>query len=236
VIQRNLEETKTAMKAIQKLLFITLALALAVSAMAQGRRFGFGGGFGPASVINRDEVKEELKLTDEQKTKISDLADASQSKRREMMQSLGIDFRNMSDDNRKKMQEAMQKMNSETLTEIKGILTADQYKRLREISIQAEGASAIADPEFQKDLSVTDEQKAKVATLQKKQQDAMRELFQKMQDGEMDREGMREAMTKNGEIMKAEMAKLLSEEQKAKLKALSGAPFKLKEDAPGGGI
>lgn len=223
------------MKAIQKLLFITFALALTVSAMAQGRR-GFGGGFGPATVINRDEVKEELKLTDEQKTKLSDLNDSSQSKRREVFQSLGIDFRNMSDDDRKKMQDAMQKLNSDTLTEIKAILTADQYKRLREISIQAEGASAIADPEFQKDLNVTDEQKTKVATLQKKQQDAMRELFQKMQDGELDREAMREAMTKNGAILKDEMAKLLSEEQKAKLKALSGAPFKLKEDAPGGGL
>jgi len=222
------------MNATKKLIAIIAVLTVAAGAMSQGqRRGGFGSPYSIVALINRDEVKDELKLSDDQKTKITDALDASNQKRREAFQALGIDFQNMTDDDRKKMAESNAKLSAETNKEIEGILTADQTKRIREISIQHQGATAAADPEFQGDLGVTDDQKAKIADLQKKQMAAMMELFGKMRDGSIDRAGMQEAMKKNGDIMKSEIEKLLTDDQKAKIKSLSGAPFELKENAGG---
>ena len=74
--------------------------------------------------------------------------------------------------------EAMRKMFEEArakrLEQVKKILSADQYSRLKGIEIQLSGNAAILDPEIQKDLALTDAQKTKIKTLQKQQSDAMR--------------------------------------------------------------
>lgn len=216
-----------------KLITIIAVAALAVGAFAQGqgRRGGFGQNpFSLTSLINRDEVKEELKLADDQKTKLTDLATSMQQKRRDAFQASGIQFGpDMSDDDRKKMAEIGVKVNSDQVKEISGILNADQLKRLKEISIQHEGNAAAADPIFQSDLGITDEQKGKIAELQKKQTAAMMELFQKMRNQEIDQAGFRTAMTSNQTIMSDEIGKILTEDQKGKIKSMSGTPFTLKE-------
>jgi len=221
------------MKLVKFVTIIAVA-AVAVSAFAQGgggqRRGGFGNPFAVTSLLGRDEVKDELKLTTDERTKLTDLQTSMGQKRREMFQNLGIQFGpNMSDDDRKKMTDAGAKLTADQIKEIAGILTPDQFKRLKEISLQHEGNAAAADPVFQADLNITDDQKAKIGELQKKQIAAMMELGQKMRDGEMDQDGMRAAMAKNTEIMNSEIGKLLTDDQKAKIKSMGGAPFTLKE-------
>lgn len=214
----------------KKLVAVVAVLAVAAGVMAQGRRGGFNM-FTMSSLVNRDEVKDELKLTDDQKTKIGEIMETAGQKRKDAMQ--GINWGEMTADDRKKMAESNAKISAETTKDILGVLNADQAKRLREISIQLQGTLAATDPEFQADLKITEDQKTKIAALQQKQMDAMMELFGKMRDGSLDREGMRDAMKKNGEIFKTEVGKILTDDQKAKIKSMSGAPFELKEN-PGG--
>jgi hypothetical protein len=121
--------------------------------------------------------------------------------------------------------ERRETMRKELLT----VISEAQLKRLDEISIQFQGNMAITQAEMQKTLGLSAEQTEKVAELQKRQQEANRALFQKVQDQEITREDMQASMTKNTDIMKTELGKILTADQAAKLKALQGKPF-TKED------
>lgn len=232
----------------KKLLAIVTVVALAAGAFAQGGgrgqgRMGFrmGGAMGanPLNLLRRDDVKDELKITSDQTSKIQELQQKSGERQRQAMQDAGVNFGGggggfqMDDATRKKLTDAMAKVGEETQKDVDAILTPEQTKRLKELTVQRLGNSAITVPQYQKDLNVTDAQKTKVADLQKKQMDAMQALGQKMRDQEIDMNGFREAMEKNNKIMEDELGKLLTDAQKAKLKELGGKPFTFKEDGPG---
>lgn len=226
----------------KKLVAILAVMALAAGVFAQGGggrgQRGFGRGFGgPLQLLNRDDVKDELKLTSDQTSKVADLQGKQRQRMQDAMQSAGIQFGGgggggfqMSDEDRKKMTAALAKVNEDTQKDIDGILTPDQSKRLKELTVQRAGNSIIGNPMFQKELNVTDDQKAKIADLQAKQQQAMMSLFQNQ---DMSREDRQAAMEKNTKIMNDELAKLLTDDQKKKIVEMSGKPFTFK-DNPGG--
>lgn len=130
------------------------------------------------------------------------------------------------------MREAMEKRNAETLEKLGKILDANQMKRLKEIRIQLAKNNAILMPDVQKDLGVTEAQKTKIADLQTKQREAMMSLFQ---DQGMSREDRQAAMEKNNQVMDAELGKILTSEQSAKLKEMGGKEFKADPPQGGGG-
>jgi hypothetical protein len=98
------------------------------------------------------------------------------------------------------------------------------------------GNLAAADPGVQKDLAVTDAQKSSIKTLMQKAQDANRAVFDKMRNGDIDREEFPQIMRQNAQILKDELGKILTDDQKAKIKAMSGKPFTATEQGPGGGF
>ena len=124
----------------------------------------------------------------------------------------------------------MMKKMDEKLT---AILTDPQKTRLHEIAIQVAGNSAITDATVQTSLGLTAEQKSKVKDLMAKQREAGRAIFEKVQNGEIERDEVRTLMQKNNQILKSELGKVLSETQRAKLTALGGKPFKATEEARG---
>lgn len=221
---------------MKKLILGIALLAVALVANAQrGGGFGAfgGGGANPMGSIARADVQAELKLTDDQKDKIAALTDRQSMfpKMQKFMQDNGVsmeDFR--SDEGRKKMGPLMQKFQAQQKKEVEAVLTPEQAKRWNEITIQLAGNMAILNPDIAKALAVTDAQNDKIKDLQKKQQDAMQGLMQKMRDGELTQDDMREKMTKNAEILDAELGKILTDDQKAKLKAMGGAKFEKKDD------
>ncbi|WP_025228529.1 Spy/CpxP family protein refolding chaperone [Fimbriimonas ginsengisoli] len=217
-------------------------MVLAVGAMAQGGGRGGQRGFGrfgqqsPTSLLRRTDVKEDLKLTDDQKSKLADVQQKQQEKMRDAFQNSGIQFQPgtpPSAEDQKKLQDMMTKLNEENTKEINAILDADQQKRLKEIFVQFQGNAIAGNADYQKDLGITDDQKAKIAELQKKQGEAMQALFQKMRDQEIDRQGFTEATEKNTKIMNDEIGKILTDDQKKKIADWSGKPF-VKKDQPGG--
>lgn len=210
-------------------------LAVVGSSFAQG----FGGGRGmrggagmasPATLLQREEVQDELKLTDDQKSKLTDLRSKMQDKMRETFQGLSAGGERP---DRTKMQAAMKKVMDEIQKDLDGILTPEQNTRIKELTIQRQGNMAIANEDTAKALGLTDDQKAKVKTLQAKQAEAMTALFEKMRDGELDRDAMRTKMESNQKILAEEMGKILTEEQKTKLKEMGGKPFEFKKDEGG---
>ena len=214
---------------MKKLLVIAAVAALACASFAQGggRMFMMRGGGGSGlQLATREDVAKELNLTADQKAKLQEAQDQMQSERREMMQSMrGAGSGNGGDVDRAAMEKARADMMAKEKTLIAGILNADQIKRLGELRIQRMGNSAILDPEVQTALKLTDDQKAKITDLQQKQMDAMREIMDKIQNQEIDRDQARPLFEKNSKIMNDELGKILTADQAKQLADMGGKPF-----------
>jgi Spy/CpxP family protein refolding chaperone len=205
------------MKRLIPLAAVLAVVALAVPATwAQGRR---GGGGGMLFLLSQKSVQEELKLSDDQVKKFTDLGE----KAREEFGKL----RDLSREDRQKKAEELSKANDKAIAET---LKADQLKRLKQIHWQQQGARAFSDPEVATALNFTAEQKDKLKAVQEEAQKEMRALREN--GGNRD-----EARKKSEEIRKASNDKqmaILTDEQKAKWKELLGEPFKGEIRRPGG--
>ncbi len=198
-----------------------LGLVLAVVAMASGPALaqqrqpggrGFGGfGGSPLFLLAQKSVQDELKLSEDQVKKVKDLSD----KQRGSFQGL----RDLSPEERqKKMQEA-RKANDKAVADI---LKAEQLKRLKQISLQQRGARAFSDPETAKALHLTDGQTEKVKTILEASRPAGGQRGQRGQRTEEERQKLDAARKATNE----KLMNVLTSEQKAKWKELTGEPFK----------
>lgn len=205
---------------------------------------GFGGGgqrggmmrmfqngpFATAILLRRDDVQAELKLDDTQKGKL----DAVQAGSRQRFQGAFAGFQPGGDeDSQKQMQAKIQLVMTDILKDTMAVLTEPQQKRLKELGIQSQGNRAVLQEAVAKELAITDAQKAKFDELQRLQDEANAGLFEKLGNGELDRDSLGAAMVKNTKIMDDSILKLLTDAQKAKLKALGGEPFTFKDPQPG---
>lgn len=196
------------------LMAVGLMVQVLLAQPGEGRRGrGPGGGFGgpptPVRLLGIKEVQDALKLTDEQKTKITELNEKVREELRAAMQDGGG-------------REKVQKMMDETTAKVKEILDEGQQKRLLGIFIQVNGANSVSNPEVAKELNLTDEQKKKIEEIRQKNMDSMRELFQ----GARDQEGGREAIREKAEKLRDEESKailaVLTEVQQKQLEELKG--------------
>jgi Spy/CpxP family protein refolding chaperone len=202
---------------------IVLALSVMLCGTALAQRGGFGRMGGGANLLRRPEVQAELKLTDDQKTKVNDML----AKLREDMQGRIQDLRDASPEERQKI---MAEMQADQTKRVNAILNTDQQKRFKEISLQQQGYSALAMPDVQADLKLTDDQKSKIKEILQHQGEAQREIFQNAQG---DREAARSKMEALRKETDDKIAALLTDDQKNQWKAMLGTPFKL-EPAPAG--
>jgi len=217
---------------MKRVMQITLAAAVVVlvvhPALAQERQrqrgggLGGFGGVGTLFLLGQKSVQEELKLSDDQVKKVTELRE----KQRESFQGL----RDLSPEERRSKIQEMTKAQNEALAKI---LDAKQLKRIKQIALQQQMRFGIVfvlnNEEVAKTLQITDEQKEKIREIQ-------RNAFEEMRNLGRDEEGRK----KREEIRKATNEKvegLLSAEQKSKLKELQGEPFKGQIDLPqfGGG-
>jgi Spy/CpxP family protein refolding chaperone len=196
------------------------AAALAVVAMtatpawAQRQRqrggFGFFRGGSELMLLRQKSVQDELKVTEDQVKKVTELAEKQRGAFGEL--------RNLSREERQKKIEERSKENAKALAEI---LKPEQVKRLKQISLQQQGARAINNPEVATALNLTAEQKEKVKSIGEEAAKEMRELFQ---GG--NREEARKEMADLRKSTEEKVQGVLTTEQKAKLKELQGEPFK----------
>lgn len=221
------------MKSLKALLVAAVAFC-AVASQAQGfRMMGMGGGGGGSMLLFRmsqdgasirEDVAKELKLTDDQQKKLLAVQDEQRQKMMDMFQGGGFD-----PSDREKMQKVIGDMMKESEKKINEVLDDSQEKRLKQLSIQRQGNAAIMQEDVQTELKMTDAQKSKIKELQTKQQEAMQATMEKMRNGEIERDQIRDIMQKNQKIMNDELGKVLTTEQAAKLKEMGGAAFKFED-------
>jgi len=161
-----------------------LTVGLAGTADAQGTRPQPGGRGGMTmgggamnvySVIGTSKaLQEELKISDEQKTKLEAVVKANREKTTEAMK--GINFREMTEDQRKELTEKMAKSVEENKKAIEGVLTPEQAKRAGQINYQVMGIRAFSNKDVQTALKMSDDQKEKIKTVYEAYQKDAREL------------------------------------------------------------
>jgi Spy/CpxP family protein refolding chaperone len=200
-------------------LAVGVAVAVTTTASAQqrqGRGGMFGrGGMSAAMLLGNEGVQKELKLTDEQKEKAREFAQAQGEKMREAFQNAQGDP--------EKMQEARKAMTEAGDKFVKETLKPEQQKRLKQIQYQADVLQTLsANEEVQKTLKLTDEQKEKLKTLADDLRKDRQELFQGGGGPEMMQK--MQALTKDY-TTKAQA--VLTDAQKKEWKDLTGDPFEL---------
>jgi len=171
------------------------------------------------ALLSDEAVKKDLGINDDQTKKLEEF----QTKMRTEMGTAFQGLRNLSQEERTaKFQELQKKSAEMTAAAEKEILLPKQIERLKQISVQSRlirsnTSDALASEELSKDLGITDAQK---------------EALKKAQD-EADAE-MQAGITKLREAARQKVLGVLTAEQQAKLKSLTGETIQFTRGGPGG--
>ncbi len=181
-----------------------------------------------------DEVRQELKVTEDQVELVEILGDDL----REGAPAFPQNFRELSDEEREafstKMREFGEQQSAKARESLAVILDEAQLKRLNEINVQVQGTRALTDPEVAKTLKISEELQKQITA----KMDSLREES-RQQMGDLFRSGDREAaMKKMQEMQKShetQVVALLSPEQQQAFEKMKGAPFAMPEGFGRGG-
>ncbi len=228
---------------IKKILSLAAVAVLSGTAFGQGMRGGAGmmrmmQGTTAQSLmlLRREDVQSEIKMTDDQKGKLDSLQSGAQDKFRAAFANMRQNAGGGGDPEAmmKAAQTTMAALFEDLSKDALAILEPDQKKRLKELVVQAQGTLAVLQPDVDKEIGgLTPGQKAQIDDLQRRQDEANRNLIEQVQGGEIDREDMGNKMEANRKIMDQAVGKLLTEPQRAKLKEMSGKAFEFKDPKPG---
>ncbi len=211
---------------------VSVAILSANQAQAQrpggpgGRGMGMMGGMGGMGVLMSPAGQKELSLSDEQVEKIRTLAETTRESMQEKMSSLQ-DL--PQEERREKMMAAMQEVAETNQAKVKEILKPEQLKRHHEINLQMMGANAFSQPHVAKKLKITDEQKEKIATIESDMREEMQGLRSQNQG---DFQAMFQKRNEMREEAKTKVLAVLTDDQKATWKEMTGKPFEM----PAGGL
>ncbi|MFO0812805.1 MAG: hypothetical protein U0796_06275 [Gemmatales bacterium] len=117
--------------------------------------------------------------------------------------------------------------------EVNKLLEQPQRDRLKQLALQRQGLTALATDEVAREVQLETEQKEMVKHIlddqRKKTQEFFQEMFQNGGPGNIDRTKVGDFMKKQREQTEADLAIVLTPEQKAKWEELQGAKFDFKK-------
>jgi hypothetical protein len=203
--------------ALKGALTMCLAVGLMTAAYAQQGRGGLAG------LLTNPSVKKELKLTDDQLTKVQDALGKVQEKHKDSF----TKFLQMSKEEQRKV---VRSFTEDYNKAVASVLDANQVKRFKQIQWQLAGVGALEDPELQKSLKLSDDQQKKLTAMFEEFSKKVQELSQ---GGNV--EGQREKFEKIRKDTEEKANGVLTDEQKKQWKEMQGEPFKLEPQRPGGG-
>ncbi|MCS7263611.1 MAG: hypothetical protein NZ805_02120 [Armatimonadetes bacterium] len=190
------------------------------------RMFARGGPMMMLGLLRSPQVQRELKITEEQRTKLEQLGEQL----REKFRGLGQELRDLPPEERGKRVESM---NAEVEKELAKVLDEKQLKRLKQIALQFEGYAALARPSVAKEVGLTEGQLKQIREILREANEKRRDLFQ--QGPPADPQARFQEMRKIRDWVDEQIGKLLTEQQKQKWQQLVGEPFKFEFQPFGGG-
>ncbi len=242
------------MRALRCFVAALLAAGMVSVVAAQPGGFNFGGFGGDLSlmVLSNKDLQEELKVTEEQKEKFKVASEKQSEMMKEWREAFGGGKFNR--EKFEEIREKGEKINAEIKKILDETLTAEQKKRLKQITIQQMGFAVFNDPEakggggfgkggfgfplgeaqkaimkeVQDALKLNDSQKSSIKGINADFTKESRAIFQDVFRGGFDQEKMAE-VTKKIEKLRKEMwtqvEELLDDDQKKTWKDLVGEPF-----------
>ena len=194
---------------------------------------GFGGGIDKLTLVAAKPVQEELKLGEDELFLINKLVEDHRAETRGLF--TGIDFRSLSEDDRRARFEEVGKKRAELVKEAeKGLaefLSEAQAKRLDEIALQLQGIRALTNEDVAKKLKLTSDQQKSVEDALKSADDDRRKMFEELRAGGGGFEGMREKMEEARKNSDAKVLAVLSADQKKQFDDMKGKPFEADRQA-----
>jgi hypothetical protein len=162
-------------------------------------------------LLRQHSVREDMKIGDKEATRINDFASRQWKKAQELDKLSGKEQDEKFD--------ALAKENEKFLDEI---LKPEQRKRLNQITMQLAGLLYVTKPEIAAELKLTDDQKKKAHELQQEAHKEAQAILRSNKDREVKKEQLEEMRMAN----RKRLMGLLTDDQKAKWKAMAGEPFK----------
>ncbi len=185
-----------------------------------GTRGGGRGGDPTMGLLRIEEVKTELQISPDQDEALTKLSEQARGERPQ-----GINFQDMSDEERtaffEKMRKEQEERNKAMKEQLEEVLLPEQIERLEQIGLQVRGVQALGDDEVAAKLKITDAQKKQLAEVREKLQGEMRAKMQELFSSG-NREGMREAFAKVQEGMEKEVLGVLSGDQQTAIRKDEG--------------
>jgi hypothetical protein len=176
---------------------------------------------GPAFLVFRDKVQEELRLSDKQKARLD-------KRLRKLVPKAMQFFATLGDKNpeqrEKETQAYRQKVGDRLATFLKGSLTDAQRKRLRQLELQQEGAFALGRPDIGKELKITQEQRQQFMAVVQGLQQKIAPLIKEAQSGGNPQEILPRILKVRKEH-EGKIKALLSDAQKKQWEELLGKPL-----------
>jgi Spy/CpxP family protein refolding chaperone len=163
-------------------------------------------------LLTEKSVQTDLKLTAAQIKKVS----AAINKLQTAMKSTF----NVAPDQREQKMKDIMKTADQAADEI---LTTEQKQRIKQISLQLQGSQAFANADVVKDLSLTEEQQAKIKTINDGIGKQMGDLFQ---GKKLPPQTMHKKVTDIKKSADADARKLLTSEQASMWNEMTGMPFR----------
>jgi Spy/CpxP family protein refolding chaperone len=199
--------------------------ALASTGYAQRAPGGPGpGGGGSMELLRNEGVQKELKLSDEQIKQLEEMKQAIHEKYKGEFEKIN---KLPEGERGAKFQEMRKKIEAEHRKVLAGVLKPEQEKRLEQINLQNEGATVFLDPNVEKDLKLTDEQKESIKTIMVEAQKQMRQTIGAAGGVNPNREEMMKKMQSMRKETYQKAVEVLTESQKKTWKEMTGAPFEV---------
>jgi len=191
--------------------------------MGMGQRGGAGS---LVMLLGREDVRTEIKLMPDQVEGLRKMAERMRPERPD------FDFRSATDQERSAFMARMQAQQAERAADAKAqleeLLMPEQFERLEQIALQAQGAMALMTPEVAEKLVIGKDLTETMTKDVTASQEEGRELLQTMMR-ERNREAagsLREKMEEMRKALETKLVAHLSDEQKAKFEEMKGEPFK----------
>ena len=177
---------------------------------------------GPPFIVFREKVLDELKVSDEQKERLIPHLMDQIMETGPFLESLpesGPEREKKLGEHRKQAREKLAKLLDE-------VLRPEQRQRLRQVTLQQEGASALGQEDVRKELNITQEQLKKFMAISKEVHEKVQTLVKEAQSGG----NPAEIRPKIEELRKDRARRLeavLTDAQKKQWQELLGPPFEL---------
>ncbi len=204
-----------------------LVVLMTASASAQFRGMRFPPSLQNVFMLRGDAVQKELKVTDEQKKTLSELAAQLQSEAMEIISGL----QDLSPEEQKEHMPELMKMVAEKGKDIQQkvdkVLDQTQLARLKELSLQSRGAAALEDEEVIAALKISDEQKTKLVAIRDEGGKKMEEAMQALRGGGGggDAGEIRQKLMAMRKELGDKAIEVLSPEQREQFEKMKGAKF-----------